>query len=207
MTTRSNLRQLRDVLALTQPQLASLAGCSQHLIHSIETGRARLSAKVANEISRRTGISDAWLTGDLQAPMVALDGKPFTLETFQQRERDYHFSRGPHLQWRKLQFGVGYDILDQMLDAAASEGRVKELAEWFEAVVTKKLEDFPALDDTIRGNHRRARAAAMKTGKAIPLSRFTPFSPQPFKRVKMRMAQAVAAMTASSSRPGEHRNP
>ena len=41
--------------------------------------------------------------------MVAVDGKPFTLETFQQRQRDYHFSQGPHLQWRKLQFGVGYE--------------------------------------------------------------------------------------------------
>ena len=87
-----------------------------------------------------------------------------------------------------------------MLEVAASEGRVKELAEWFEDVVTTKLgEDFPALDDTIRGNHRRAREAAIKAGKAIPLSLLTPFSPEPYKRVRVRMAQAIAAFTASSS--------
>ena len=167
---------------------------------------ARLSTKVANEISRRTGVSQPWISGDLQGPMVAVDGKPFTLETFQQRQRDYHFSQGPHLQWRKLQFGVGYDILDQMLEVAASEGRVKELAEWLEDVVTTKLgEAFPALDDTIRGNHRRAREAAMKAGKAIPLSLLTPLSPEPYKRVRVRMAQAIAAFSASSSGSSKRR--
>ena len=204
MTTANNLRQLRTVLRLTQPQLASLAGCSQHLVHSVETGRARLSTKVANEISRRTGIAQPWISGDPQGPMVAVDGKPYTLETFQQQQRDYHFSQGPHLRWRKLQFGVGFDLLDQMLDVAASEGRVKELAEWFEDVVTTKLgEAFPALDDTIRGNHRRAREAAMKAGKAIPLSLLTPFSPEPYKRVRVRMAQAIATFTASSTQQQE----
>jgi transcriptional regulator with XRE-family HTH domain len=202
MTAHHNLRRLRGYLGQTQGQMAALAGCSLHLVQSIEIKRMKLSAKIANEISRRTGVSEEWLlTDDPQAEMVAVDGKPYTLKTFEQRQLDFHFSEGAHYRWRQIQLGVGFDLLLQMLDAAASEGKVREFAEWFENVVTRKLgEDFHALDDTVRGNHRRAREAAMNAGKAIPLSLLEPFSPEPFKRVRARMAQAIAAVTAGIKR-------
>jgi transcriptional regulator with XRE-family HTH domain len=205
MTTRNNLRQLRDILALTQPQLASLAGCSMDLIHSVETGRARLSTKVANQISRRTGISDAWLTGDLQAPMVALDGKPYTLETFQQRQLDYHFSEGPHYRWREVQLGETFDLLHRLLRAWQSQGKVKDFMKRVEDFMKAELDEHPEivrLADAIYGERRRAQEAARKAGRVIPLGLLTPLGVESLKRGRVRLAQAIAAMTAATSSSG-----
>ena len=61
---------------------ATATGFSRRLLPALDSfrrnRRERISSKVASEISRRTGVSEAWLTGDLQGPMVAVDGKPYT---------------------------------------------------------------------------------------------------------------------------------
>jgi hypothetical protein len=180
--------------------MAALAGCSLHLVQSIEIGRMKLSAKVANEISRRTGVSEAWLMeNDPKAPMVAASGKPYSVEIFEGRQLKFHFSERAHLRWRQIQLGVGFDILHRLLRAAQSEGNVKALMDDFEEFITTKLKEYPALDDTIHGEHRRAREAAAKAGKVIPLGRLTPLGVESLKRGRVRLAQAIATVTASSS--------
>jgi hypothetical protein len=160
-----------------------------------------ISAKIAAELCRRTGISDTWLMeNDPKAEMVGVDGKPYTPEIFRQRQLDFYFSEGPHYLYRELQLGVGFDILHRLLRAAQSKGNVKALMDDFEEFITAKLKDYPALDDTIRGEHRRVREAARKAGKAIPLGLLSPLGVEPFKRGRVRLAQAIATMTAGAKR-------
>ena len=64
---------------------------------SIESGRRDrakhirypLTEKVARQVSAWTGISPRWLLGgDADAPMIGMDGKPFTRETFDRVRHD-----------------------------------------------------------------------------------------------------------------------
>jgi hypothetical protein len=181
--------------------MAAFGDCSSHLIHSVETQRARLSARVANAISKRTGVSEEWLlSDDPQAPMTAVDGRPFTLKTFERRQLDFHFSEGAHFRWREVQLGVGFDLWSRLLRAAQSEGKVRELMEYYEDCITTKLKDFPALKNTIDGEHRRAQEAASKAGKTIPLGKLTPLGVESLKRGRVRLAQAIATVTAGAKR-------
>src|SRR5262245_30333441 len=59
---RHNLaRARRDVLKVTQAQLAKWVGCSPVTIQSIEAGRLALSDFLAARIERITGVSAEWL--------------------------------------------------------------------------------------------------------------------------------------------------
>ena len=203
MTTPSNLRRLRTFLKQTQGQMAALGGCSLPLVQSIEIGRMKLSAKVANEISRRTGVSEAWLMeNEPKAPMVATDGAPYCLEIFRQRQLDFHFSEGAHFRWREMQLGETFDLLHRLLRAWQSQGKVKEFMERLEGFIVSELQhpDIIPLADAIYGERRRAQEAASKAGKTIPLGILTPSGVESLKRGRVRLAQAIATVTAGAKR-------
>jgi DNA-binding XRE family transcriptional regulator len=61
---------LRKNLALRQPELAEMVGCSVATIQSIEVGRLKLSESLAGRISVTTGCDRDWLLrNDVSAPM------------------------------------------------------------------------------------------------------------------------------------------
>jgi transcriptional regulator with XRE-family HTH domain len=201
MTTQTNLRQLRKFLGKTQLEMADLSGCSRYMIVSIEVGRFPLSPRIAAEISKRTGVDVAWLMGgDRDAPMVSLTGQPYSLEDFERRQRDFHFSEGAHYRWRELQLGVGFDVLHRLLRASQFEGTVRDFMDRFEGFLEAELRHHTALEDTILGERRRAREAGMKAGKVIPLGLLTPADAKPFKRGLEKLTRAIAAVTAAEER-------
>jgi len=54
-----------------QKRFAELIGCSVHTLQSIETGRLKLSQKLAHRIARETGVAVDWLVGKPpKAPIV-----------------------------------------------------------------------------------------------------------------------------------------
>jgi transcriptional regulator with XRE-family HTH domain len=58
----------------TQEDFALLPGVSRNAVASLESGRSRLSARLANKISEQTGVNPLWLmANDPSVPMVNRD--------------------------------------------------------------------------------------------------------------------------------------
>jgi len=55
------IRALRRICGLTQAELADLLGCARLSIHAIESGRLKLSRKMAERIALHSGVSQHWL--------------------------------------------------------------------------------------------------------------------------------------------------
>lgn len=67
-----------------QEMLAELLDCSLGIIQSVESGRVRLSEKLAQRAAFETGVSVEWLLkNDTTAPPVDHAGNPFTKETYE----------------------------------------------------------------------------------------------------------------------------
>jgi transcriptional regulator with XRE-family HTH domain len=92
------LAVLRLQLGLGQKELAELVECSRPTIQSIELGRLPLSDKLADRISRETGVSIAWLKkNDLRKPPLDYQDEPYGKEVFERIQanramRDEHTS-------------------------------------------------------------------------------------------------------------------
>ena len=85
------LAVLRSIIGKTQAEMAGLLEYSLPTIQSIETGRLKLSERLACKISDETGIELAWILGRNSAAWPKdVRGEPFTLETFER-----HQSAGP----------------------------------------------------------------------------------------------------------------
>jgi len=64
--------------------MAELLQCSRATIHSIESGRLRLSENLAERMFEETFISSKWLLeGDPKKPAITATGRPYTTESFE----------------------------------------------------------------------------------------------------------------------------
>ena len=83
---KHNLARLRLLLKLGQKEMAREAGCSTRTIQSVELGTLALSESLARKISDATSVSAGWLLdNDPKAPLITFDGRPFTLENYDER--------------------------------------------------------------------------------------------------------------------------
>jgi len=76
---------MRSVAGLTQQQLADLLRCSRMSIQQIESGKLRMSHKMAEKISLHTGVSMNWLLANQYRvpPVWQRDSEqPYTREAF-----------------------------------------------------------------------------------------------------------------------------
>ena len=75
---------VRSQAGLSLNEFAELIGKSPDTVASLEGARLALSERTALEISRKTGVSCAWLTkGDQKAPAIDVEGKPWTHKSFE----------------------------------------------------------------------------------------------------------------------------
>jgi transcriptional regulator with XRE-family HTH domain len=82
-TQRTTSAVLRFKLQIKDVEMAELLGCSTATIHSLESGRLKLSDAMAMRMFHETGISPEWLlAGDPKAPPVSVLGDPFDKATF-----------------------------------------------------------------------------------------------------------------------------
>src|SRR5712691_8841622 len=58
---KNPVRIVREICGLTQAQLADIIGCARLTIHTLESGKLKLSQKMTEQISLFTGVSQAWL--------------------------------------------------------------------------------------------------------------------------------------------------
>ena len=74
---------LRAILGIKDSAMAELLECSAFTIHSLETGRLKLSEAMAGRMFHETEISPQWLlAGDAKAPPKSAYGEPYTKAIF-----------------------------------------------------------------------------------------------------------------------------
>jgi transcriptional regulator with XRE-family HTH domain len=83
---RTTISVVRNEIGVTQQEFADLISKSRMTIQSLELGKLALSEKLALLISAKTGVSASWLLGnDPASPIVDMDGRPWTKESFEKR--------------------------------------------------------------------------------------------------------------------------
>jgi len=86
---RHALAVLRLKLGLGQKELADLVECSRPTIQSIELGRLPLSDKLADRVSRETGVDLAWLkNNNVKKPPLDYEGYRYTRDVFERVQAD-----------------------------------------------------------------------------------------------------------------------
>ncbi len=81
---RHPLAVLRQVIGLSQMEMADVGGCSRGAIQSIELGRLAWGEELAMRIADGTNASLTWLLrGDAKAPVVTEEGEPYQKEFYE----------------------------------------------------------------------------------------------------------------------------
>jgi DNA-binding XRE family transcriptional regulator len=83
---RHPLATLRRTLGLRQKDMAELLECSLPTIQAIEYGHLKLSDKLAQLASQKTGVDGCWLRTGLGS-IIDQHGKPYTRETYDEYHR------------------------------------------------------------------------------------------------------------------------
>jgi transcriptional regulator with XRE-family HTH domain len=187
----TTLKTLRVFLNKNQREMAVLVNRTRHLIESIEQRRAKLSAKLALEISRATGIDFYWLVDDdLSVPMVNRVGAPYT-------KKDFDFAQDKELE--PLQF---YQVTPEMevinassillraLAAARKKNAVAQFIHQLKGLVRGVIHRDRELKDEIYG--------ALRTGPFAKQDFLFPRTSEPLKHVKRRAVEAIAEFEARS---------
>jgi transcriptional regulator with XRE-family HTH domain len=74
---------LRATIGIKDIELAEILNCSSATIHSLESGRLKLSEAMAVRISHETGAAVSWLLEGRPTAPVSKVGKPYTREIFE----------------------------------------------------------------------------------------------------------------------------
>src|ERR1019366_10100692 len=75
---------LRSIVGIKDFEMAELLECSPATIHSIESGRLRLSEPLATKMFHETGVSPGWLLrGNPKKAPEAANGEPYTKAVFE----------------------------------------------------------------------------------------------------------------------------
>jgi transcriptional regulator with XRE-family HTH domain len=81
---RTTTAVLRLAIGLSAQEFSLQIGKSLPTVKSLESGKLALSEATAAVISQKTGISLGWLlAGDTSAPMIDLEGKPWTIDNYE----------------------------------------------------------------------------------------------------------------------------
>lgn len=91
---------LRVILGVKDAEMAELLNCARATIHSLESGRLRMSEEMAKRMFHETEISPEWLlAGDPEAPPVSARGEPYTKEIFDHAQAEKTRRNRPPGEW------------------------------------------------------------------------------------------------------------
>jgi len=91
---------LRATLGIKDFEMAELLGCSRATIHSLESGRLRMSDAMARRMFHETEISPEWLlAGVADAPPRSGYGEPYTKAIFERAQAEKAFRGRPSRDW------------------------------------------------------------------------------------------------------------
>jgi DNA-binding XRE family transcriptional regulator len=122
-TRKTATAVLREILGIKDFEMAEILDCSIHTIHSLESGRLKLSEKLATEIFHETGISIVWLlNGDPTPPPLTGRGEPYTKEAFHRAQAEkIHYDRPPQWSREIAQLGFCGRLVAILENASAKE--------------------------------------------------------------------------------------
>ena len=88
-TRKTTAAVLREILGIKDFEMAEILDRTVHTIHSLESGRLKLSPELATKMFHETGISLDWLLkGDPTAPPISGRGEPYTRAKFDQAQAE-----------------------------------------------------------------------------------------------------------------------
>lgn len=88
---------LREILGIKDFEMAGILDRTVHTIHSVESGRLKLSPELATKMFHETGISLDWLLNeDPNAPPISGRGEPYTKEIFEKAQAEKIYYDQPH---------------------------------------------------------------------------------------------------------------
>ena len=89
---KHTLAVMRILVGLTQKEMASVLECSKPTIQAIELGKLKMSDRLAELASLKTGISLDWLLdNDVNKPVVDVAGDPYAKVTFEKYQAQSGF--------------------------------------------------------------------------------------------------------------------
>ena len=87
---------LRAIIGVSVNEMAEFLECSPYTVHSLETGRQKMSEEMAHLLLIQTGISPDWLlAGDPKVPPVSVLGAPFTKNVYETTQATRAFFDSP----------------------------------------------------------------------------------------------------------------
>ena len=99
---------LRAILGVKDVEMAELLGCSRATIHSLESGRLKMSEVMARRMLHETHISPQWLlAGNAEEPPVSAGGAPYTRAFFERAQAEKAILDRP-AHWSLLLDALGY---------------------------------------------------------------------------------------------------
>ena len=120
---RTTAAVLRSIIGVKDLEMAELLECSPATIHSVESGRLRLSEALAFRMRHETGISLAWLlAGDVKAAPVDERENPYTRADFDWHRAQIE-SRNYPTRTAMSPFVIAVEIVG-IASAAGNKGRM-----------------------------------------------------------------------------------
>ena len=94
---------LRSIIGIKDIAMAELLNCAPATIHSLESGRLKMSDAMAMRMLHETEISPQWLlAGDAAAPPVSARGEAYTKATFERAQAEKAHRARPPGEWLML---------------------------------------------------------------------------------------------------------
>ena len=119
---------LRAILGIKDFEMAELLGCSRAAVHSLESGRLKMSDAMAKRMFHETEISPEWLlAGVADAPPKSGHGEPYTKAIFERAQAEKAFRGRPSGDWLMV------DALDCAARLVAILASASERHEYFMA--------------------------------------------------------------------------
>jgi hypothetical protein len=134
-TKRTPVAILRALIGLKDWELAELVGCGKTSIHSLESGRMRLSASMAERFGTETGVSTDWLlAGDPELPPIDRSGEPYTKNVFAEFQASKACLDNSDKRTSMYLADLFGSVMGEIIEAARQKSKV--------ALVTFKISEF-----------------------------------------------------------------
>jgi hypothetical protein len=138
---RTTLAVLRSIIGVKDNEMAEILQCSCPTIHSVESGRLKLSDDLARRVSHETGISLSWLlNGDVKAPPISANHRPFTRELYESHRATKTLPAG--MEFSPVEMASFYGQLRAILVSADCRSDYQIAAYKVEKMITALAAEF-----------------------------------------------------------------
>ena len=156
------------MIGIKDLEMAELLHCSPALIHSIETGREKLTEEKAMKMFHETQICPKWLLrGDPNVPAVSARGEPFTRDHFERAQAEKMFYDQPH-KYFKLIDELHFAATLIAIIESAHRGKNYFIAIYKIREALKALRDQFGQDESL---YPTDSAPAVNSGRVVDIAR------------------------------------